>query len=211
MHNRLSTMTDHDARCVILARILRLVSVGDPLSVAQFVTTEFGSLTDLLTSTRARLLKIPGMTQQAVDLISAIRDILTVVGSECLSARPRIGSISELTEYLNCTMRGQVIEIVRCIFLDAKNGLIKDQEISYGTVSNVAIFPRELVLLAIELGASSVILVHSHPSDDATPSKKDIMITNKINASLAIFGIALHDHVIVSRRHIISLRALSII
>ena len=42
-------------------------------------------------------------------------------------------------------------------------------------------------------------LVHNHPSGDATPSKADIEMTREVQEAAAKLGIAVHDHIVISK------------
>ena len=57
-----------------------------------------------------------------------------------------------------------------CFFWIGKNQLIADEVMSQGTVDHAPVYPREIARRALELAASSLILVHNHPSGDTTPS-----------------------------------------
>ena len=93
------------------------------------------------------------------------------------------------------------------LFLDTKNALIADEAQGDGTVNRLAVFPREVVKRALDLGASAIILAHNHPSGDPTPSDVDISTTRAIIDAAAPLGIAVHDHIVVSRSRHTSLRA----
>ena len=64
---------------------------------------------------------------------------------------------------------------------------------------------------ALDLGATAIILVHNHPSGDPTPSQADIDMTKMIQAAGAPFNIIIHDHLIVSRHGVSSLRTLGLV
>ena len=76
-----------------------------------------------------------------------------------------------------------------------------------GTVDHAPIYPREIVRRALELSASSVILVHNHPSGDPTPSKADIEVTQAVIAAGRPLGVAVHDHLVVGRDGVVSFKA----
>ena len=59
--------------------------------------------------------------------------------------------------------------------------------------------------------ASSIVLVHNHPSGNLNPSKADISFTHKVNECANLFGIALLDHIIISNEGYISLKEMKII
>ena len=81
------------------------------------------------------------------------------------------------------------IEQFRVMFLDRKNILIKDEVQQRGTVDHTPLYPREIVKRALELGASSIIMVHNHPSGDPTPSRADLEMTKQVVSALAAVGI----------------------
>jgi DNA repair protein RadC len=82
-------------------------------------------------------------------------------------------------------------EEFRVLFLDRKNVLIADEVQNRGTVDHTPVYPREIIKRALELSASSIILVHNHPSGEPTPSKADIAMTRE--------GIAVQDHLVIGR------------
>ena len=89
------------------------------------------------------------------------------------------------------------VEKMFCIFMDAKNKIIKIEKLFSGTISTSAVYPREIVKRVLQLKATAIILSHNHPSGDITPSSSDFMITARIQAALISIDVALHDHLIV--------------
>ena len=83
------------------------------------------------------------------------------------------------------------------ICLSAQNKVLCFDMVTNGTVNQAAVEIREILKAAILTGASSIIVVHNHPSGDPEPSEDDIKITNKIREACEIMGIELADHVIV--------------
>jgi DNA repair protein RadC len=69
------------------------------------------------------------------------------------------------------------------------------------------LYIREVVKRALELGATALIVVHNHPSGDATPSRGDIKMTQDLREALEKIGIALHDHLVIGRNGHESFRA----
>ncbi len=79
-----------------------------------------------------------------------------------------------------------------------------------GTVDHAPVYPREVMRRALELASSSVILVHNHPSGDPTPSKADIEMTKQVVQAGRPLGVGVHDHLIVGRDGVASLKALGL-
>ncbi len=89
--------------------------------------------------------------------------------------------------------------------LDAKNRIFKDYRVSEGTLTQSLIHPREAFRNAIKESAASVIFVHNHPSGDPTPSREDIMITERLVKAGELIGIKVLDHVIIGDNKFISM------
>jgi DNA repair protein RadC len=144
-------------------------------------------------------------------LLKAIGELLKRVLREEIMDRPVIGSWTALLEYLQVALAHEPIEQFRVLFLDRKNILIRDEQQQRGTVDHTPLYPRELVKRALELGASSIIMVHNHPSGDPTPSEQDIKTTRQVVQALNTVGVAVHDHVIIGKSRHISFKTLKLI
>ncbi|MGB7183650.1 MAG: JAB domain-containing protein, partial [Burkholderiaceae bacterium] len=83
-------------------------------------------------------------------------------------------------------------------FLDNQNRLLSAEELFRGTLSQTAVYPREIVRRAIELNAGAVIFAHNHPSGLAEPSHADRLLTDALKSSLAHLEIRVLDHLIVA-------------
>lgn len=84
------------------------------------------------------------------------------------------------------------------IYLDARKQLITKKVISIGTLDTSLIHPREVFNPAVRFNASSVIVVHNHPSGDSKPSLEDKKITQKLIQAGELLGIGLIDHLIIT-------------
>ncbi len=89
-------------------------------------------------------------------------------------------------------------EYLVCLYLNARNVLLKEEIVSVGLLDKTLLHPREIFHPATELNAASVVLVHNHPSGNASPSEKDIQIIERIAQAGKIMGIPVIDFVIVS-------------
>ena len=108
-------------------------------------------------------------------------------------------------------MSYEQIEQLRVLYLNNRNQLIADEVPQKGTVNHTPIYPREIAKRALELGATALILVHNHPSGDATPSGDDIEMTQKVKQTLKTLDIKLHDHIIIAGKDVSSFKALGLL
>ena len=140
-------------------------------------------------------------------LFKLVTELLQRVLREQIQERPVISSWSALLDYLQVALTHEPIEQFRVMFLDRKNILIKDEVQQRGTVDHTPLYPREIVKRALELAASSVIMVHNHPSGDPTPSRADLEMTKQVVSALGAVGIQVHDHVIVGKNKHLSFKS----
>ena len=110
------------------------------------------------------------------------------------------GSALEIAEYYMEDFRHSDQEHVFVMSFDSKGHLLGDKIITKGTVNQSLITPREVYLEAMHNHAAYIILLHNHPSGDATPSQEDVAITTRMAQAGSILGIPLMDHIILGNQ-----------
>lgn len=83
------------------------------------------------------------------------------------------------------------------VFLNSRNAHIATEVLFQGSLSQSAVYPREVVRRALNLGAAAVVIAHNHPSGNLNPSLEDQQITNRLKEALALVEVVLHDHLLV--------------
>ena len=84
------------------------------------------------------------------------------------------------------------------ILLNRANRVIKKEQISSGGVSGTVADPKIIFKAALDQYASSVILIHNHPSGNLKPSQADINLTKKMKEAGNLLEIPVLDHIIFS-------------
>lgn len=97
-------------------------------------------------------------------------------------------------------------EYVLSLSLDSGCRLIARRIVTIGTLSSSLIHPREVFAAPLKDRAASVAIVHNHPSGDANPSRADIAVTQQLVAAGQILGVAMRDHLIVTKEESYSFR-----
>ena len=92
------------------------------------------------------------------------------------------------------------------VCLDTKNQVVDTHQITVGTLDASLVHPREVFRAAIRDAASSVLLVHNHPSGDPTPSREDIQVTDRLTEVGKLVGIDVLDHIVLGRGRAVSIR-----
>lgn len=102
-----------------------------------------------------------------------------------------------VADYFMELLRHRETECVVLASLDAKGRILKESQLSSGSVRMSLISPREIFLEALSQKAVNIILVHNHPSGDPTPSESDIELTHAVKEMGDKLEIILLDHVII--------------
>jgi DNA repair protein RadC len=190
--------------------LFRTFPRGDIKPVAKALLTRFGSLGAITTASVEDLRTVPGVGEQAALDLKLLGEVTLRVGRETIRKRTVIGSWSALLAYVKVALANEPREQFRVMFLDRKNQLILDEIQNRGTVDHAPVYAREVMRRALELSASSVILVHNHPSGDPTPSGADIAITREVVDAGRALKISVHDHLVVGREGVASFKALGL-
>jgi DNA repair protein RadC len=134
----------------------------------------------------------------------------------------RIGSLSDQKVFRRISSSSEAIDFCQQHFrrlandakqeefhivcLDTKNQVIDTHQITVGTLDASLVHPREVFRAAIRDAASSVLLVHNHPSGDPTPSREDIQVTDRLTEVGKVVGIDVLDHIVLGRSSAVSIR-----
>jgi DNA repair protein RadC len=102
-----------------------------------------------------------------------------------------------VTEYFQPRLRNIEKEEFRCVLLDTKNRVIREESFSTGSLTAFLVHPRETFKTAVRESAAAVIFVHNHPSGDIKPSQEDILLTRRLIQAGDVLGIKVLDHIIV--------------
>ena len=190
--------------------LFRTFPRGDIKPIAKALLTRFGSLGAITTASVEDLRTVPGVGEQAALDLRLLGEATLRIGCETIRKRTVIGSWSALLAYVKVALANEPREQFRVLFLDRKNQLILDEIQNRGTVDHAPVYAREVMRRALELSASSVILVHNHPSGDPTPSGADITITREVVDAGRALKISVHDHLVVGREGVASFKALGL-
>jgi DNA repair protein RadC len=90
------------------------------------------------------------------------------------------------------------------VFLDRKNQVIKKQRISEGGIAGTVVDNKLIFKFAVECLASSIVLVHNHPSGNLKPSDMDIKITKTLKEAAKLLDITIFDHIIFTNNNFYS-------
>ncbi len=208
LNNEPATFADYEIMELIL---FPAKPIGDVKPLAKSLLAVFGSFARVLNAQSSELMRVEGMNEAALAAIKVTRHAAERLLKEQIIANPVIKSWTQLLDYLRLNIGHKQNEVFHILFLNNKLELIADEQQQKGTVNHTPIYPREVVKRALELGASSIILVHNHPSGDVNPSKDDVSVTKFIISAAKPLGIEVHDHVIIGKKEYFSFKSKGII
>ena len=166
--------------------------------LSESIIKKFGK--NFLNITVDDLLEISGIGQaKALQITSAISLVKRFYADE--KSNETIIKNSQDVLSLTYDLRDKKKEHLVCLYLNARNSLLKKEIVSVGLLDKTLLHPREIFYPATELNAASVILIHNHPSGDSSPSEKDNQIVEKIVQAGGIMGIPVIDFIIISENN----------
>ena len=192
---------------------------GDVKPIAKALLSRFGSFAAVLAASVEDLMTVRTQdargrakgvgAETALDL-AALHEVARRVAREPAVKRPVISSWTALLAYVRVALQHEPREQFRVLYLDRKNHLILDEIQNRGTVDHAPVYPREVVRRGLEVSAAAMILVHNHPSGDPTPSRADIEMTRQVVQAAKALGVEVHDHLVVGREGVASLKQLGL-
>ena len=191
--------------------LFRSIPRRDVKPLAKQLLARFGDLGAVLGAGIPELRSVSGIGESAALDLKLLHEAAIRQGRAPVARRTVIGSWSQLLAYVRLALANAPREQFRVLFLDKKNQLIADEVMNHGTVDQAPVYPREVMRRALELSASSVILVHNHPSGDPTPSPADVDMTRQVIEAGRSLRVAVHDHLVVGREGVASFKALGLI
>ena len=153
-------------------------------------------LKDLLNVTLEEFMKINGIGKVKAIQLKALCELTKRMYSP-LVENITIKSSEDIANLLMNELRYEKREKIKLIILNSKNNIIKIRDVSYGTNSSAIMEPKDILAEPIKMGANKIILLHNHPSGNATPSKEDFEVTKRIKLCAEMFGIKLLDHIVI--------------
>lgn len=183
----------------LLAIFLRVgVKGASAVDLARTLLGHFGSLNRLFAASAQEFSTIPGMGSAKYAQLQAVLELARRALREEFAAGDALSSPRAVRDWLRLTLAALPHEVFMVLLLDAQNRLIVAEELFRGTLTQTAVYPREVARRALELNSAALILAHNHPSGVAEPSAADRLLTQALKATLSQLDVPVLDHLIVA-------------
>jgi len=170
----------------------------DTKPLAKNLVAKFGDISGVINSNLELLREVDGMGDAGIVQIKIISQIISRVLKNSVGSKPVLNNWQVVLDYSYATLKNLNYEVFRVLFLDKKYRLIEDELMGIGENDHVFVSAKSIAKKALLLGASSVILMHNHPSGELQASLSDIQTTNEIAAVLKGLEVKILDHLIIS-------------
>ncbi|WP_368395126.1 RadC family protein [Streptococcus gallolyticus] len=198
---------EHLSNQELLSILLRTGTKTTPvLEVANQILKNLDSLADFQHLSLQELQQINGIGYVKSIEIKAMIELAKRISKAEYVQKERIMSSERLARKMMLELSDQKQEHLVAIYLDTQNRIIEQRTIFIGSVRRSIAEPREILYYACKNMATSVIIVHNHPSGSPEPSENDLQFTQKMKRSCEDIGIICLDHIVIGKYQYYSFR-----
>ena len=187
--------------CGIVPRI-------DVKPTARLLLNQFKNIHGVLAAPYEKLIEVPGVGANTAIHLKMTCEILLMAHKAKLSSSPYFLDYPAFENFCRLHLANKPVEEFHVLYLDKKRQLIKHHVHSLGTLDASAVYPREILKMALNTNCSSVALMHNHPSGATDFSNEDIKTTEEIRTLLAAASVEFIDHFLVADGVVKSAKAL---
>ena len=173
---------------------------AEACNIAGVLLDTFGSPARVLAARSDTLHAVAGLGEAGIAAIKTAEALGIAMARAALpeTFHPQLATYEKVVEYCRSLAAHRDVEVFHMLFLNTKNALICDEIHQTGTINHTPVYPRQVCVRALEVGAAALVVVHNHPSADPTPSRADVEMTTRLRDALKTIDVDLHDHIVVA-------------
>ena len=168
--------------------------------ISHSLLERFGSISGIASASVDELMLVEGVGENTAVLIKLVMSLAKRYAFEDLEAHKKLDTLDKVGEYARSLFIGSTQELVYLMLMDNSLSMLDCSCVAVGSINEVKPILRLIIERAIIKKASSVILLHNHPSGTAEPSHKDFEFSYLLERELGIVGVNLVEHILVAGR-----------
>ena len=199
-------VTQDATACNQAELLAALIGGQKQIEIAQDLLAHFSNdIRRLYQAHPQELAKVRGINQTTAVRIKAALN-LGLRLSQPAEERTTINSPADAAALVQSEMALLEKEHLRVLLLDRRNRVLEIVEVYQGSVNSSQVRIAEVFQAAISRNASSIIVVHNHPSSDPTPSPDDVAVTRAMVQAGKLLAISMLDHLVIGGQRWVSLK-----
>jgi DNA repair protein RadC len=189
------SLADYEVLELLLAQVIKR---QDTKPMAKELLTRFQTLRGVFQARDEELREVKGFGPALETFWKLWRETWARLHEQPVRERQVLDSPWVVVELARARIGHEASEEFWVAFTDKGNRLLAFERVSRGTVDQTSVYPREVIAMALEKKAASMILVHNHPGGSLQPSEGDKQITLRLLRSASDLGLKILDHIIVT-------------
>ena len=184
----------------LVAILLRTGLKGtNAVEIGKQLLHKYGSLGALAQASLEDLQTVKGIGRDKAVTLAAAFALARKMAKELRQDAPVLDTPEAVANLMREDTRLRNVETFQVLLLNTRRRLIDVAKIADGTLDTILVHPREVFKPAIAANAAAIILLHNHPSGEATPSEADIKVTRDLIRAGQLLKIEVLDHIILGR------------
>jgi DNA repair protein RadC len=184
----------------LVAILLRTGLKGaNAVEIGKELLAKYGSLQALARASLEDLQTVKGIGRDKAVTLAAAFTLARKMAEELRREAPVLDTPEAVANLMREDLRLRNAETFQILLLNTRRRLIGVVKVSDGTLDTILVHPREVFKPAIAANAAAVVLLHNHPSGEATPSEADIKVTRDLIRAGQLLKIEVLDHLILGR------------
>ncbi len=188
---------EHGPEAVTDAEALSVVLGHRGPEAARRILRDAGGLAGLPDSWNGSTVAERRLSPATVARLLAAVELAGRIARAKIAEREPLSHPDAVARYLGLKRWRSGQEVMGALYLDTRNRLLAERELFRGTLNRAAVAPRPILREGLARSAAGLILYHTHPSGDPSPSAKDLAFTRRLAEAGEVVGLRVVDHLIV--------------
>ncbi len=172
----------------------------DTKPLAKQLLRHFGSLAHVLRARQEELEQFEGFGPGVWTLWQVFRECAARTAMAPLLEKQVLASPEAIAHAAKERFAGLTCEECWIALVDTGHRCLGWERLAQGSLSAIAIAPRDIIAKVLERKAHGFILMHNHPSGSAKPSREDLVLTEILRQLSPPMGIAFLEHIIITEK-----------